>query len=303
MLQKVMLSRKLKSLKLEAIVYKLILYLVMNKNFCLEGYTRPSMKQATDISQGASLYKCRIVFDSKTGKILAARDYSCPAGSRGFCKHIAALAYKLVDVSMAGGKELPKPISCTEMRQKWGVPSLKAAQDPEKEVMKRKPLQDILFEKHICTRDVDGGRKRRLPSELFHSYQSKPAGEPPIDKEDVENFCKSLKSSKCSSVLVAALEDNVWSSKFLEDQMKVDENHPEIRAAQGSSEWFQQRIGKVTGCKAPAVIRLYGTKEFDVIWNCIKNNLPEPPKNFPNFKRGDQYESEAAYSFTKCSGI
>ena len=220
------------------------------------------MKQATNISQGASLYMCRIVFDSKTGKILATRDYSCPPGSHGFCKHIAALAYKLVDVSIAGGKGLPKPISCTETRQKWCVPSLKAAQDPEKEVMKRKPLQDILFEKPICTRDVDGGR---LPSGLFHSYQSKPAGEPPIGKEDVENLCKSLKSSKCSSVLVAALEDNVRSSNSLEDQMKVDENHPEIRVAQGSSEWFQQRIGKATGCKVLAVIRLYGTKEFDVI--------------------------------------
>ncbi len=136
---------------------------------------------------------------------------------------------------MAGGKELPKPFSCTETRQNWGVPSPKAAQDPEKEVMKRKPLQDIVFEKHISTRDVNGGRKRRLPSDLFRSYQSKPAGEPPIDKEDVENFCKSLKSSKCSNILVDALEDNVRSGKFLEDQMKVDENHSKIQAAQGSS--------------------------------------------------------------------
>ena len=97
---------------------------------------------------------------------------------RGFCKHIAALAYKLVDVSMGGGKELPKPISWTETRQKRGVPSLRAAQHPKK-VMKKKSLQDIVFAKHICT---------RFPSELFHSILSKPAGEPPINKDDVENF-------------------------------------------------------------------------------------------------------------------
>lgn len=152
----------------------------------------------------------------------------------------AALAYKLVDVIMAGGKELPKPLSCTETRQKWGIPSLKAAQDPEKEVMKRKPLQDIVFEKHISTRDVNGGRKQRLSSEIFHSYQSKPVGEPPIDREDVENFCKSLKSSKCSNILVHVLEDNVQSNKFLEDQMKLDENRSEILAAQGNrkSHWL-----------------------------------------------------------------
>lgn len=33
------------------------------QKFLLEGYTRPSLKQATKISQGASLYKCRIVFE------------------------------------------------------------------------------------------------------------------------------------------------------------------------------------------------------------------------------------------------
>lgn len=67
---------------------------------------------------------------------MTAKDYFCPVGSRGFCKHIAALAYKLVDVIMTGSKELP--------RQK---------------VMKRKLLQDIVFEKHFSTRDVKGGRK------------------------------------------------------------------------------------------------------------------------------------------------
>ncbi len=88
MLQKVMLSQKRKSLK--PCSGKTIR--INNLLKLLESYTRPSMKQATNISQGASLYKCRIAFDSETGKILAAKDYSCPAGSRGFCKQIAALA-------------------------------------------------------------------------------------------------------------------------------------------------------------------------------------------------------------------
>ena len=47
--------------------------------------------------------------------------------------------------------------------------------------------------------------EERVPSELFRSYQSKPAGEPPIDKWDAENVCESLKSLKCSRILVDAL--------------------------------------------------------------------------------------------------
>lgn len=33
---------------------------------------------------------------------------------------------------------------------------------------------------------------------------------------------------------------------------------------QGSAEWFEQRVGKIIGSKAPALIELHGKKEFDV---------------------------------------
>ena len=71
---------------------------------------------------------------------------------------------------MSGAKDLPKPVSCTDVRQQWGVPSMKAHQDPEKEVMKRKPLQEIVFEKHVLSRDNAGGRKRKLPAEVNILY-------------------------------------------------------------------------------------------------------------------------------------
>ena len=55
------------------------------------------MKQAKGITSGSGVYSCIVVFNKLTGKILVARDRSCAAGKRGFCKHIAALCYKLVD--------------------------------------------------------------------------------------------------------------------------------------------------------------------------------------------------------------
>ena len=130
--------------------------------FLLEGHTRPAVKQAKSISTGKGIYSCSLLLSKETGKIIAAKDKSCAAGKRGFCEHIAALAHKLVEAKVTGATELPKPISCTDVRQQWGLPSIKAQQDPEKEAMKRNPLQEIVFEKHILTRDNLGGRKRKL---------------------------------------------------------------------------------------------------------------------------------------------
>ena len=96
--------------------------IVNEEHFLLEGYTRPAMKLSKAISQCKGIYHCVVVFWRTTGEIVQARDYSCPAGKRGYCKHIAALAYKLVDSAVAKKESLPS--NCTQMRQKWGLPSL-----------------------------------------------------------------------------------------------------------------------------------------------------------------------------------
>ena len=64
-----------------------------NKMFLLEWHTTPAMKQADGINSGSGIHSCIVVFNKLTGKVLAARDRSCPAGKCGFCKHIAAFCY------------------------------------------------------------------------------------------------------------------------------------------------------------------------------------------------------------------
>ena len=54
--------------------------------FLLEGHTRPAMKQAKSISTGKGIYSCSLLLSKETGKIIAAKDKSCAAGRRGFCK-------------------------------------------------------------------------------------------------------------------------------------------------------------------------------------------------------------------------
>ena len=148
-----------KTLKFETSGKPVRVNIVNEKHFLLEGYTRPAMKSSKGISQGRGIYHCVIAFSRTAGEIVQARDYSCPAGKRGYCKHVAALAYKLLDSAMAKKESLPSSLTCTQIKQKWGLPSLRAEQDPEKEMLKRQPLQTISFQRQILDRDLSGGRK------------------------------------------------------------------------------------------------------------------------------------------------
>lgn len=57
-----------------------------------------------------------VVFNKTTEKILVERDYLCFAGKQGFCKHVAAIAYKLFEATMSPENELFEPDSCTQLR-------------------------------------------------------------------------------------------------------------------------------------------------------------------------------------------
>ena len=61
--------------------------------------------------------------------------------------YIAALAYKLADCAMAEKDSLPANLTCIQIKKQWGLPSLRAEQDPEKERLKRQPLQNITFQR------------------------------------------------------------------------------------------------------------------------------------------------------------
>ena len=274
--------------------------------FLLEGHTRPAMKQSKGISKGKGIYSCSLLLSKETGKIIAAKDKSCAAGKRGYCKHIAALAYKLVEAKMSGATELPKPISCTDVRQQWGLPTIKAQQDPEKELMKRNPLHEIVFEKHILTRDNLGGRKRKLPSEINCNYNSRPKGEPAIDQTRVDILREELSKSNYQRFVCKFLsyrpEESCSAGPPKESSDKENTPTPIVSPPQRSECWFRERIGKVTSSKAPALIGLQGRKEFIETWDCIVNNKEEPPKNFRNFQRGIKFESSAVDCFRSDSG-
>ena len=104
----------------------------------------------------------------------------------------------IVECIMARKTSLPKSLSCTQIKKQWGITSLRTEQDPERELMKRIPLQEINFVGQNLERDLAGGRKRKLPNETTSSYTSKSIGEPPIDQVRLSKLEKDLKKVRPS---------------------------------------------------------------------------------------------------------
>ena len=288
-----------KSQKFETSGRPMQVMIVKEKYLLLEGYTRPAMKSSKGINQGRGLYRCIIVYSLENGKILQAREYNCPAGKRGYCKHIAALAYKFVDCALEKKSTLPKPLTCTNIKQQWGLPALKAEQDPEKERLKRKPLQDITFKRQQIARDLSGGCKRKLPNQISSNFSSKPAREPPIDTENFLKLGADLQNSSSPSILSMILKKQVDHDEKDEIQDPV----LEVKQKQGSSEWFAARVGKITSSKISSLVGLNGRKELESAWYCVKEKIQEPSKHLANFERGKLFEPVAANAFQRSSGL
>ena len=297
-----------KTLKFETSDKPMRVNIVNEKHFLLEGYTRPAMKSSKGISQGKGIDHCVIAFSRTTGEIVQDRDYSCPAGKRGYCKHVAALAYKLVDSAKPKTKKesLPSSLTCTQIKQKWGLPSLRAEQDPEKEMLKRQPLQTVSFQRQILDRDLSGGRKRKLPNETLSTYSSKPVKEPFISVSDFDNLAADLNKSKCQSTLLLAIKtgrtavnSGVNSSTTVVQHSDLLAEKETFTSKQGSNEWYKQDYL----VEAANFNWSLWENEFDKAWECIRNKVPEESKSFQNFNRGKIYESIATDTFEHSSGL
>lgn len=187
-----------------------------------------------------------------------------------------------------------------------GLLSIKAQHDPEKEAMKWNPLHEIVFEKHILTRDNFGGRKCKLPLEINCNYNSRPKGESAVDQKHVDTLREELSKSNYQHVICKFLSYHPEESCSAgPPKVSSDiENTPTPIASplQKSEDWFREQIRKVTSSEALAFIGLQGREEFVETWDCIVNKKEEPPKNFRNFQRGIKFKPSAVKCFRANSG-
>ena len=77
--------------------------------------------QSTYLDENVS-YNVYVHLNQRSGDLIYSK-CSCKAGQGGCCKHVAALLFSLVDYSNLGYTVVPDTLTCTQVSQKWHVPT------------------------------------------------------------------------------------------------------------------------------------------------------------------------------------
>ena len=94
----------------------------LGKTKCKSKKTLFIVKAKVHASMRSCHYDVYVHLDQCDGEVLFAR-CNCIAGQGGCCKHVAALLYTLLDFINMDTKEVPKDLTCTQVGQRWNVPS------------------------------------------------------------------------------------------------------------------------------------------------------------------------------------
>ena len=79
-------------------------------------------KSKVHASMKNNQYTVYVHLDQINGEVMEAK-CNCKAGQGGCCKHVAALLYTLLDFANLDLKQIPADMTCTQVAQKWHVPS------------------------------------------------------------------------------------------------------------------------------------------------------------------------------------
>ena len=86
--------------------------------FYVKGKRKVSMKrEIRSMDVGINKANCDIIFAK----------CSCPAGESGYCNHIMALLFEIVDYSLRQLISIPEEKTCTNMARRWGLPSVNSS--------------------------------------------------------------------------------------------------------------------------------------------------------------------------------
>ena len=123
---------------------------------------------------------------------------NCKAGQGGCCKHVSALLFTLLDYSNMDAKEIPSDLTCTQVAQKWHVPS-----SANMTLTKAVKFSDVLFEK------AEDGKKRKRPIVSGErNFCAIPTFAYHVKREEIRCFSNDLKTAGKAALFCSALESN-----------------------------------------------------------------------------------------------
>ena len=145
-------------------------------------------------------YNVYVHLDQRSGDLIYSK-CSCKAGQGGCCKHVAALLFSLVDYSNLGYTVVPDALTCTQVSQKWHVPT-----STNMTLSKAVKFDDIVFRKD----EPNKCKKRPFLNEVRRNYCAVPPFAKKMTSDTLEqltkdlsdagralNFCKAVQSNQC----------------------------------------------------------------------------------------------------------
>ena len=126
------------------------------------------VKAEVAASMKQQLYKVYVHLHQQNGTVSYA-SCNCKSGKGGCCKHVAGALYTIWDYSNLGLKLVPEDLTCTQVAQKWHVPSKGARQ-----AVNAVYFHELDFEKADFKRDQSGSRKRAIVSGASKGYCATP---------------------------------------------------------------------------------------------------------------------------------
>ena len=137
---------------------------------------------------------------------------NCKAGQGGCCKHVAAVLYMLLDYLNLRLKEVPDDVKCTQVLQKWSIPSSQSG-----ETTKAVKFEDLIFEYAEYLRDAQNKRKRPMVTGRRQNYCTTPPFAKKVQKEEIGQLYSSLQApGKCSLLCGTFIENNFKPSSMFE---------------------------------------------------------------------------------------
>ena len=160
------------------------------------------VKAEVAASMKQQLYKVYVHLHQQNGTVSYA-SCNCKSGKGGCCKHVAGALYTIWDYSNLGLKVVPEDLTCTQVEQKWHVPSKGARQ-----AVNAVYFHELDFEKADFKRDQSGSRKRAIVSGASKGYCATPEFAKQVKKAELEQLATALRNSGRCQLLMAALEGN-----------------------------------------------------------------------------------------------
>ena len=178
-------------------VKKVELNFVPSMNVMLvRGKVEKSFDRGVITGKSKTTYDSYVITEKHSGTILGGR-CECKAGN-GYCKHIAAMLFMLLDYQRCGKEFLPDEKSKTEQRQQWHQPKVQGSACIK--------FSQLDFAAYNFDKDMSMNPKRQQKD--YSDYQSCPQGMNCVTRDKIKVLSDTLSSLGRGHHLVNALESN-----------------------------------------------------------------------------------------------